>query len=69
MIKVHIRPEALYDGSPETVAPRIAATMKSLGASRFHMKYSAGNLPHEGLRGCIDLYGRKVIPTVREMTA
>ena len=56
---------SLYVGSPETVARRIATTVKALGASRFHMKYSAGPLSHEKIMRCIDLYGRKVIPLVQ----
>ena len=58
---------SLYVGSPQTVARRIAATIKSLGASRFHMKYSAGTLSHEKIMRCIELYGRNVIPLVQEM--
>jgi alkanesulfonate monooxygenase SsuD/methylene tetrahydromethanopterin reductase-like flavin-dependent oxidoreductase (luciferase family) len=56
---------SLYVGSPETIARRIAATVKALGASRFHMKYSAGPLSHEKIMRCIDLYGRRVIPLVQ----
>src|ERR1700736_587071 len=58
---------SLYVGSPETVAAKIAATAKALGPSRFDLKYSAGALPHEKLMRCIELYGSKVIPLVREM--
>jgi alkanesulfonate monooxygenase SsuD/methylene tetrahydromethanopterin reductase-like flavin-dependent oxidoreductase (luciferase family) len=58
---------ALYVGSPETVAKKIAATAKALGVARFDMKYSAGTLPHEKMMRCIELYGRRVIPLVREM--
>jgi alkanesulfonate monooxygenase SsuD/methylene tetrahydromethanopterin reductase-like flavin-dependent oxidoreductase (luciferase family) len=58
---------SLYVGSPDTVARRIAATMTALGASRFDMKYSAGSLSHEKMMRSIELYGRKVIPLVREM--
>jgi probable LLM family oxidoreductase len=58
---------SLYVGAPETVARRIAATVKSLGVSRFHMKYSAGALPHDKLMRSIELFGRTVIPLVREM--
>jgi probable LLM family oxidoreductase len=58
---------SLYLGSPETVARKIAATVKALGASRFDMKYSAGTLSHAKLVNCIELYGREVIPRVREM--
>jgi probable LLM family oxidoreductase len=63
------RSGSLYVGSPETVARRIAATAKVLGISRFDMKYSAGALAHEKLMRSIELYGRKVIPLVRDMLA
>ncbi|QIO33215.1 LLM class flavin-dependent oxidoreductase [Bradyrhizobium sp. 1(2017)] len=58
---------SLYVGSPETVARKIAKTAKALGISRFQLKYSAGPLPHEKLMRSIELYGRKVMPMVREM--
>ena len=58
---------SLYAGSPETVARKIAATVKALGVSRFDMKYSAGPLSHAKMMRCIALYGRKVIPLVREI--
>jgi probable LLM family oxidoreductase len=58
---------SLYVGSPETVARRIAATMRALGLTRFEMKYSAGPLSHEKMMRSIELYGRKVMPLVREM--
>ena len=60
---------SLYVGSPETVARKIAATAKALGLSRFDMKYSAGGLPHGRMLRCIELYGTRVIPMVREMLA
>jgi probable LLM family oxidoreductase len=60
---------ALHVGSPETVARRIAATVKALGVARFDMKYSAGMLAHDKMMHCIELYGRKVIPLVRDMLA
>ncbi|WP_027576896.1 LLM class flavin-dependent oxidoreductase [Bradyrhizobium sp. WSM1743] len=58
---------SLYVGAPETVARKIAKTAKALGISRFQLKYSAGPLPHEKLMRSIELYGRKVVPMVREM--
>ena len=58
---------SLYVGAPETVAAKIAATAKALGIARFDLKYSAGPLPHDKLMRCIELYGSKVIPLVREM--
>ena len=58
---------SLYVGSPETVAKKIAATVKALGVARFDMKYSAGTLAHARMMHCIELYGSKVIPLVREL--
>jgi probable LLM family oxidoreductase len=58
---------SLYVGSPETVARKIAATVRALGASRFDLKYSAGTLGHELMLRSIELYGREVIPRVRQL--
>ena len=60
---------ALYVGSPETVARKIAKTVQTLGVQRFDMKYSTGPVPHADLMQCIRLYGEKVIPMVRDMLA
>lgn len=60
---------ALYVGSPETVAQKIAATVKTLGIQRFDLKYSNGPLPHEYSMRSIELYGTQVIPRVRELLA
>ena len=58
---------ALYVGSPETVAQKIAANLTALGATRFDLKYGMGGLPHEALMANIELYGTQVIPRVREL--
>lgn len=58
---------ALFVGSPETVARKIADTVRTLGLSRFDLKYSNGPLPHEDLMETIRLYGTEVIPRVREL--
>ncbi|MET0782592.1 MAG: LLM class flavin-dependent oxidoreductase, partial [Microbacterium sp.] len=58
---------ALYVGSPETVARKIAATVRSLGATRFDMKFSTGTLSHEKMMRSIELYGAEVQPLVRDM--
>lgn len=58
---------SLYCGSPETVARRIAKTIKTLNANRFEIKYSAGHLPHEKMMKSIELFGTKVVPMVREL--
>jgi probable LLM family oxidoreductase len=58
---------SLYVGAPETVARKIAGTVRDLGASRFDLKYSNGTLSHELMLKSIELYGREVIPRVREL--
>jgi alkanesulfonate monooxygenase SsuD/methylene tetrahydromethanopterin reductase-like flavin-dependent oxidoreductase (luciferase family) len=60
---------ALYVGSPETVAGKIAANLTTLRATRFDLKYGMGGLSHESLMTNIELYGRQVIPRVRELLA
>lgn len=60
---------SLYAGSPETVARRIARTIKSLGVQRFDLKYSAGTLPHNLMMHSIELYGTKVVPMVKDLLA
>lgn len=58
---------SLYVGSPDTVARRIADTVRAMGIQRFTIKYSAGTLSHEKMLRCIELYGREVIPRVRTL--
>ncbi len=58
---------SLYVGAPDSVARRIAATVRALGLSRFDLKYSAGPLDHAKLMRSIELYGSRVIPLVREL--
>lgn len=60
---------SLYAGSPETVARKIAHTVRTLGLQRFDLKYSNGTVPHEHLMRSIELYGAKVVPRVRELLA
>jgi alkanesulfonate monooxygenase SsuD/methylene tetrahydromethanopterin reductase-like flavin-dependent oxidoreductase (luciferase family) len=58
---------ALYVGSPETVAQKIAVNLPALGANRFDLKYGMGGLSHDALMNAIELYGTQVIPRVREL--
>jgi alkanesulfonate monooxygenase SsuD/methylene tetrahydromethanopterin reductase-like flavin-dependent oxidoreductase (luciferase family) len=60
---------ALHVGSPETVAHKIARTVRALELDRFDLKYSNGTLPHERQLRAIELYGTQVIPRVRELLA
>lgn len=64
-----IRAGALHVGAPETVAQKITQTLHVLGASRFQLKYTSGTVPHEAQLRCIELYGTKVAPRVRELLA
>jgi probable LLM family oxidoreductase len=61
------REGALYVGSPETVAQKIARTVRRLGLARFDLKYSNGTLPHSAMMRSIELYGTQVAPRVREL--
>ena len=60
---------SLYVGSPETVARKIADTVRTLGLDRFDLKYSNGPLPHELSMRAIEHYGARVVPLVRDMLA
>lgn len=63
-----IGPEgAIYAGSPETVAQKIAHTVRTLGADRFDLKYANGTLSHAKMVHSIELYGTQVAPRVREL--
>lgn len=58
---------ALFVGSPETVAAKIAYTAKGLGIQRFDLKVSNGTLGHDDLMSAIELYGTEVAPRVDEL--
>ena len=60
---------ALFVGSPDTVAAKIVSVAQGLGLARFALKYSNGTQPHGELMTAIELYGTKVVPTVREQLA
>lgn len=60
---------ALFVGAPDTVAVKIAKTMKALGLARFDLKYSSGTLSHDKMMTSIELFGTKVAPRVRQLLA
>jgi probable LLM family oxidoreductase len=60
---------SLYVGSPETVARRIAASVKALGVGRFDLIYTVGPQPISARTRAVELYGSKVIPMVRDILA
>lgn len=67
--KQEVKSGSLYVGSPETVAQKIAATIKTLDAKRFDMVYGGGNVPAAARLKMVELYGSTVIPRVRELLA
>jgi probable LLM family oxidoreductase len=60
---------SMYVGSPETVARKIADTVRTLGADRFDMKIGTGGMPQEQALRSIELYGTRVLPLVHDMLA
>ncbi len=67
--KQEVKNGSLYVGSPETVAQKIAKTIKTLDAKRFDMVYGGGNVPADVRLKMVELYGSKVIPRVKELLA
>ncbi|RZT77320.1 putative LLM family oxidoreductase [Micromonospora violae] len=60
---------ALFVGSPETVAQKIATVARDLRLSRFDLKYDIMHLPREARARTIHLLGSEVAPRVRELLA
>ena len=60
---------SLYIGSVETVAQKIAKSIKTLGVERFDLVYGGGPMPASARLKMVQLYGEKVIPRVRELLA
>ncbi|WP_022882213.1 LLM class flavin-dependent oxidoreductase [Gryllotalpicola ginsengisoli] len=58
---------SVYVGSPETVARRIATTIRALGIQRFDLLYTSGSIPASAAAHAVELYGTKVIPMVRDL--
>ena len=58
---------ALFVGSPETVAGRIASIARSNHLSRFDLKYDLPGISREARERTIRLLGEKVAPRVREL--
>lgn len=58
---------ALYIGSPDTVAAKIAQSIRDLSLSRFDLKYDIVKLPAAARSRTIELLGTEVIPRVRRL--
>jgi probable LLM family oxidoreductase len=61
------REGALFVGSPETVAQKIAWAMRALKLSRFQLKYTVGAQPNADRESSVRLYAEQVVPRVREL--
>jgi probable LLM family oxidoreductase len=59
---------SFYVGSPETVAAKLARTLRTLTVDRFDLKYDQPVQHADQLRS-ITLYGEKVVPMVKDMLA
>ena len=60
---------ALFVGSVESVARRIASVARSNHLSRFDLKYDLPGIPRDARERTIRLLGEKVAPRVRELLA
>jgi probable LLM family oxidoreductase len=58
---------ALYVGSPDTVARKIAKNLEALDATRFDLKFGMPGLTHTQLMTNVELYGTAVIPQVHQL--
>lgn len=58
---------ALFVGSPDTVARKIATMARDLQLNRFDLKYDLMDLPRSARARTIELFGREVAPRVREL--
>ncbi|POX58806.1 LLM class flavin-dependent oxidoreductase, partial [Streptomyces sp. Ru62] len=65
--EVELADGALYVGSPQTVARKIARTARDLRLSRFDLKYDIMHLPRQARARTIELLGSEVAPRVREL--
>ena len=43
------------------------SVVRTLGLSRFDLHYAIGRVPHDQRLATIELYGREVIPRIREL--
>ncbi|HEV2954070.1 MAG TPA: LLM class flavin-dependent oxidoreductase [Candidatus Dormibacteraeota bacterium] len=58
---------ALYVGSPQTVAEKVARNLTILGANRFDLKHGMPGMTQRSLLKSIELFGMQVAPAVRKL--
>lgn len=73
MTKQHFMSEvkfgSMYVGSAETVAKKIARSVSRVGVNRFDLVYGFGPVKASARKHMVELYGKEVIPRVRELLA
>jgi probable LLM family oxidoreductase len=58
---------AMFVGSPETVAQRLAPVLRDLDVHRVDLHYAMGRVPAGQRKRSIELLGREVFPRVRDL--
>ncbi|MBP6392227.1 MAG: LLM class flavin-dependent oxidoreductase [Flavobacteriales bacterium] len=56
---------AMLLGDADTVTEKILMEYELFGFTRFSLQFSVGNMPHDKMLRCIELYATKVAPAVR----
>ncbi len=59
----------MYVGGPGTVARSIAGAIRTLDVRRFDLVYSTGPVAASARLRAVELYGKEVIPMVKELLA
>jgi len=59
----------LFAGSPNTVVERIREFHAATGVGVIDVMFSAGQTPDEDVRRSVELFGREVLPRIRDLGA
>lgn len=62
-----VKSGSMYVGSPQTVAKKIARSMKTLDVDRFDLVYGFGPVPTSARLRTVELYAKEVIPEVKRL--
>lgn len=68
-LRAHITGDRLCVGTPDQVAHQIARLVEHFGLSRFVMRYPCAIEERDALLRHVELFGKEVIPHVRELLA
>jgi alkanesulfonate monooxygenase SsuD/methylene tetrahydromethanopterin reductase-like flavin-dependent oxidoreductase (luciferase family) len=58
----------LFAGTPDMVVERIQAFQAATGVGVLDLIFSGGQFPAEDVERSIELFGREVLPRIRELT-